>query len=139
MQQETDCRGLKGKPVAPKATTPETRVMFFDVVETVFSLAPLHEKFVAHHLPVEAALYQPAARKYSCDPSCALLVAAHARDVHGAMRAGFHGIWVRRREASYHSLMGSPDHQVNDLVEAVDLGVHKLRGAISHWGPHRIG
>lgn len=71
-------------------------------------------------------LYLQAARKYSCAPENALLVAAHAWDVHGALRAGFHGIWIQRQESLYHPLMGSPDHQVANLIDAVDLAVERL-------------
>ncbi|EMP56910.1 dehalogenase [Marinobacter santoriniensis NKSG1] len=72
-------------------------------------------------------LYRQAALKHSCAPENALLVAAHAWDIHGAKRAGFHGIWVQRHESLYNPLMGSPDQQVTDLVDAVDLAVQQLR------------
>lgn len=77
----------------------------------------------------QTALYQQAVLKYSCAPQNALLIAAHAWDIHGALRAGLHGIWIQRQESLYHPLMGSPDHQVTSLVDAVDLAVQQLRGA----------
>lgn len=80
----------------------------------------------------QTALYHQAAKKYSCDPGNALLIAAHAWDVHGAIRAGFHGIWVQRQEAIYHPLMGSPDGQHTNLVDAVNVAVQKLREADNH-------
>ena len=76
----------------------------------------------------QAALYQAAARRHSCDPGNALLIAAHAWDVHGAIRAGLHGIWVQRQESIYHPLMGKPDEQVANLVDAVDLALSRLQG-----------
>ncbi|TCO77884.1 haloacid dehalogenase type II [Chromatocurvus halotolerans] len=75
----------------------------------------------------QTALYQQAAREYSCAPANALLVAAHAWDVHGALRAGFHGVWIQRQDSIYHPLMGNPDHQVASLVDAVDLAVKQLK------------
>lgn len=76
----------------------------------------------------QQALYHQAALKHSCDPGSALLVAAHAWDVHGAMAAGFHGVWVQRQDAIYHPLMGKPDGQASNLVEAVDLAIQQLAG-----------
>ncbi|MGY2462480.1 haloacid dehalogenase type II [Vreelandella sulfidaeris] len=75
----------------------------------------------------QTELYRLAALKYSCAPANALLVAAHAWDVHGAIQAGFHGIWIQRHESFYHPLMGNPDGQVTSLVDAVDLGVQRLQ------------
>jgi 2-haloacid dehalogenase len=75
----------------------------------------------------QTELYRQAALKHSCAPENALLVAAHAWDIHGAIQAGFHGIWIQRHESLFHPLMGSPDEQVNDLVDAVDLAVQRLR------------
>ncbi len=75
----------------------------------------------------QTELYRLAALKHSCAPANALLVAAHAWDVHGAIQAGFHGVWIQRQESYYHPLMGNPDGQVTSLVDAVDLGVQRLR------------
>lgn len=75
----------------------------------------------------QTELYRQAALKHSCAPANALLVAAHAWDVHGAIRAGFHGIWIQRHESLYHPLMDSPDGQVTNLVDAVDLAVQWLQ------------
>ena len=69
----------------------------------------------------QTALYHQAALKYSCAP-------AHAWDIHGAIRAGFHSIWIQRQDSIYHPLMGSPDHQVANLVDAaVDLALQRLQ------------
>lgn len=75
----------------------------------------------------QTELYRQAALKHSCAPENALLVAAHAWDIHGAIQAGFHGIWIQRHESLFHPLMGSPDEQVTDLINAVDLAVQRLR------------
>lgn len=75
----------------------------------------------------QTELYRQAALKHSCAPENALLVAAHAWDIHGAIQAGFHGIWIQRHESLFHPLMGSPDEQGTDLVDAVDLAVQQLR------------
>ncbi len=75
----------------------------------------------------QTELYRQAALKHSCAPENAVLVAAHAWDIHGAIQAGFHGIWIQRHESLFHPLMGSPDEQVTDLVDAVDLAVQRLR------------
>ena len=83
----------------------------------------------------QTALYQQAALKYSCAPDNALLVAAHAWDVHGALCAGFHGIWIQRQESLYHPLMANPDEQVTNLVEAVDLAIQRLQDARNQIEP----
>lgn len=49
-------------------------------------------------------------------------------DIHGAMRAGFHGIWIQRHESTYHPLMDNPTEQVNNLADAVDLVLPRLPG-----------
>lgn len=77
----------------------------------------------------QTELYRQAALKHSCAPENAMLVAAHAWDVHGALSAGFHGIWIQRQELFYHPLMGSPDGQVTNLIDAVDLAIKRLQGA----------
>ena len=74
----------------------------------------------------QTELYRQAALKYSCAPENALLVAAHAWDINGAIRAGFQGIWVQRQELLYHPLMAKPDDQATNLVDAVDLAVQRL-------------
>jgi len=75
----------------------------------------------------QTELYRQAALKHSCAPENALLVAAHAWDIHGAIRAGFHGIWIQRQELLYHPLMAKPDDQASNLVDAVDRAIHLLR------------
>lgn len=74
-------------------------------------------------------LYREAAANHSCAPENAVLIAAHAWDVHGAMRAGLHGIWVDRQGSLYHPSMGKPDDQVPNLGDAVELAIQRLQGA----------
>ncbi len=74
----------------------------------------------------QTALYRQAALKYSCAPENALLIAAHAWDVYGAIQAGFNGIWIQRQESLYHPLMGCPD-KVTNLIDAVDLAIQRLK------------
>ena len=75
----------------------------------------------------QTELYRQAALKHSCAPENALLVAAHAWDIAGAIRAGFHGIWIQRQELLYHPLMSKPDDQVTNLVDAVDRAIKLLQ------------
>lgn len=75
----------------------------------------------------QTELYRQAALKHSCAPENALLVAAHAWDIHGAIQAGFDGIWIQRHESLYHPLMGRPVKQVSSLIDAVDLAVQRLQ------------
>ena len=75
----------------------------------------------------QTELYRQAAKKHACPPENALLIAAHAWDVHGAMQAGFDGIWIQRHESLYHPLMGSPGERVTTLVDAVDLAMKRLQ------------
>lgn len=75
----------------------------------------------------QTQLYRQAALKHTCAPENSLLIAAHAWDVHGAIRAGFHGIWIQRQESIYHPLMGRPAEQVTNLVDAVDLALPLLQ------------
>jgi 2-haloacid dehalogenase len=69
--------------------------------------------------------------KRACAPEKALLIAAHAWDDHGAIQAGFHGLWIQRHESLFHPLMGSLVQQVTDLVDAVELAIQRLRGTDS--------
>ena len=75
----------------------------------------------------QTELYRQAASKHSCAPENALLVAAHAWDIAGAIRAGFHGIWIQRQELLYHPLMAKPDDQATNLVDAVDRAIKLLQ------------
>lgn len=76
----------------------------------------------------QTELYRQAVLKHACAPENALLIAAHAWDVHGAIQAGFHGIWIQRHESLFHPLMGSPEHQVCNMDDAVDLAIQRFQG-----------
>jgi 2-haloacid dehalogenase len=47
------------------------------------------------------------------------MVAAHAWDVHGAVRAGLVGGWASRLEGSYPRTFDTPDVEGADLVEVL--------------------
>ncbi|MFE8070983.1 haloacid dehalogenase type II [Marinobacteraceae bacterium S3BR75-40.1] len=70
-----------------------------------------------------AEVYQGAARKMGISPNQATLIAAHAWDTHGAMRAGFHAVWVRRQDAQFHPLMDPPADKVDGLEQAVEVAL----------------
>ena len=72
------------------------------------------------------SLYEQAARAWHCAPQNALLLAAHAWDVHGALSAGLNGIWLQRQDSVYHPLMHSPHAKVHDMQEAVSRGIDLL-------------
>lgn len=69
----------------------------------------------------QPGLYREACARCGVAPEHATLVAAHAWDVHGAKRAGLHGVWVRRQDHHYHPAMGEPLGLAASLPEAVDL------------------
>ncbi|WP_346837817.1 haloacid dehalogenase type II [Microbulbifer sp. SAOS-129_SWC] len=70
-----------------------------------------------------ADVYQGAARKMNVAPEQATLIAAHAWDTHGAMRAGLQAVWVRRQDRVYHGLMDAPAAQADDLEQAVEVAL----------------
>jgi 2-haloacid dehalogenase len=61
--------------------------------------------------------YRMAAKKMGVKPRNLLLVAAHAWDVAGAMRAGCRAAFVRRPEQVLDELTPRPDFNVADLME----------------------
>ncbi len=74
----------------------------------------------------QSQLYLKAASRHQCEPGNAVLVAAHAWDIHGAMAAGLKGVWVRRQDTDYHPLMGRPDGIAYTLVDAVNQALEVL-------------
>ncbi len=62
-------------------------------------------------------IYLHVATAADVEPAHIALVAAHAWDVQGAMRAGLTGGWVKREELMYSPAMQAPDVQGNTLVE----------------------
>jgi 2-haloacid dehalogenase len=59
--------------------------------------------------------YAYAARICGVTPAQMALVAVHPWDVHGAQRAGLHGVWVNRQSGMYPSYLPAPDLVVEDL------------------------
>jgi len=73
-------------------------------------------------------LYVAALEKADASPANAIMVAAHAWDVQGAMNAGLKGAWISRQDRSYHASMTPPhfigeslDQLVADILASVDL------------------
>lgn len=62
-------------------------------------------------------VYEHAAARLRTDPGQLCLVAAHAWDVMGAMRAGLRGAWVARSERWLVPIVPAPDVQGEDLEE----------------------
>jgi 2-haloacid dehalogenase len=74
----------------------------------------------------EVAVWKPAAAPYrhtaavvGVEPGQLAMVAVHAWDVHGAVRAGLVGGWASRLEGSYPPTFDPPDVTGADLVEVV--------------------
>jgi 2-haloacid dehalogenase len=66
-----------------------------------------------------AAPYRHAAAALGVEPGQLGMVAVHAWDVHGAVRAGLVGGWASRLEGSYPPTFDPPDVKGVDLVEVV--------------------
>lgn len=66
-----------------------------------------------------AAPYRHAAAVLGLEPQQLAMVAVHAWDVHGAVRAGLVGGWASRLEGSYPPTFDPPDVSGDDLVEVV--------------------
>jgi 2-haloacid dehalogenase len=66
-----------------------------------------------------AAPYRHTAAMLGREPGQLAMVAVHAWDVHGAVRAGLVGGWASRLEGSYPPTFDPPDVQGADLVEVV--------------------
>jgi 2-haloacid dehalogenase len=74
----------------------------------------------------EVGVWKPAAAPYrhtaavlGREPGQLAMIAVHAWDVHGAVRAGLMGGWASRLEGSYPPTFDPPDVQGADLVEVV--------------------
>jgi 2-haloacid dehalogenase len=63
-------------------------------------------------------VYERAKQLADADP---WLVAAHAWDVAGAMRAGLKGAWVSSAEGVYPTMLQPPDVRADDVAEAARL------------------
>lgn len=68
-------------------------------------------------------LYQAVCERMNLAVTDATLIAAHAWDVHGALRAGLNAVWVKRQDHTFHELMGAPLGQAQTLPEAVALAL----------------
>jgi len=66
------------------------------------------------------APYRHAAALLGVEPGQLAMVAVHAWDVHGALRAGLVGGWASRLEGDYPPMFDPPDVTGADLVEVVD-------------------
>ena len=74
-------------------------------------------------------VYEHAATSLATDPGQMCLVAAHAWDVMGAMRARLRGGWVARSERWLVPIVSAPDVQGEDLQEvAAKLVMHVRSG-----------
>jgi 2-haloacid dehalogenase len=76
-------------------------------------------------------VYQHAATRLGTDPRKIALVAAHAWDVTGAMRAGLRGAWVARSERWLAPIAVEPDvrgEDLEDVARKLARHAHQLRG-----------
>jgi 2-haloacid dehalogenase len=62
-------------------------------------------------------VYRHAIERLGIESGEACLVAAHAWDVAGAMRAGLHGAWVARSERWLVPVVPDPDVRGDDLED----------------------
>jgi 2-haloacid dehalogenase len=62
-------------------------------------------------------MYGRAVARLACAPAEIVLVAAHAWDVMGAMRAGLRAAWVAHSERWLVPIVAAPDFQGEDLVD----------------------
>jgi len=69
----------------------------------------------------DPAPYREALRRASVRPDEAVLVAAHAWDVHAALRLGLGAVWVARLERAWPLPGVPPAARASDLPEAVPL------------------
>lgn len=64
-------------------------------------------------------IYLHACRRAGASLERAILIAAHAWDVHGAKQAGLRTGWVRRKDKAFHPAMSAPDFQGDSLTQVV--------------------
>ena len=74
-------------------------------------------------------VYEHAVSRLGVDPDEVCLVAAHAWDVTGAMRAGMRGAWVARGERWPAPVMPEPDLRGDDLEDVARRIATTARGA----------
>jgi 2-haloacid dehalogenase len=87
-------------------------------------IAPLVERCLSSEAirtwKPDRAVYLWAAGACGVDPGRMALVAAHAWDVHGALRAGLGGAWFPRGERAYPAVYDPAALVAGDLAGAVD-------------------
>ena len=95
-----------------------------DAAHAALANAGLRERFAVVIGSDEVQAFKPHPRVYEhaiarvgAEPDQAVLVAAHAWDVMGAMRAGLRGAWVARSEQWYVPVAPEPDVRGEDLRE----------------------
>jgi 2-haloacid dehalogenase len=74
-------------------------------------------------------VYRHAVSELAVEPDQACLVAAHAWDVAGAMRAGLRGAWVSRSERLLPAVVPEPDLRGNDLEDTAREIARRRRAA----------
>jgi 2-haloacid dehalogenase len=74
-------------------------------------------------------VYRHAVSELSVEPEEACLVAAHAWDVAGAMRAGLRGAWVARSERWLPAVVPEPDLRGDDLEDVAREIARRQRAA----------
>ena len=74
-------------------------------------------------------VYRHAVSELAVKPEEACLVAAHAWDVAGAMRAGLRGAWVSRSERLLPAVVPEPDLRGNDLEDTAREIARRRRAA----------
>ena len=67
-----------------------------------------------------AVIYHDALKTLGSDPASACLIAAHAWDIAGAMRAGWHGAFIERPGKVWNPLFESPTFTGKDLGDVAD-------------------
>jgi 2-haloacid dehalogenase len=94
-------------------------------------LADLFEKALsadaAKRLKPAAEAYRTAARDLGISTEEMRMVAAHAWDIHGAMRAGCAAAFVERRGVLWNPLLERPDIIGRDLAEVADRIIERDR------------
>lgn len=73
-------------------------------------------------------VYEHAVEALDCRPAEIVLVAAHAWDIAGAMRAGLWGAWVARSECWWVPALPEPDLQGEDLTDVASQLAASARG-----------
>jgi 2-haloacid dehalogenase len=102
--------------------------------DAALTCANLRDRFEVVIGSDEIAAFKPHPRVYghavarlACEPAEIVLVAAHAWDVMGAMRAGLCGAWVAHSERWLVPIVAAPDFQGEDLEDVARQLVAQAR------------